>query len=65
MVTYEELFEASKKQGFGGTFEEFCVAYNTFQQLKPSTEKQVRGMVQQESLADHMDKTLEIAYKKL
>lgn len=65
MVTYEELYEAAKKQGFDGTFEEFRVAYNTFQKVKPSTEKEVRGLVRQESLADHMDKTLEMAYKKL
>lgn len=64
-MTYEELYQEAQAQGFAGSYEEFRVAYDTYQQKNPSTEAQIRGLVRDNTLAGVMNQSLKLAYKSL
>lgn len=64
-MTYEELHQAAQQQGFTGSYEEFRVAYDTYQQRNPSTEEQIRGLVSDNTLVHVMNQSLKLAYKSL
>lgn len=64
-MTYEELHQAAQRQGFAGSYEEFRVAYDKYQQMNPSTEEQIRGLVRDNTLVPVMNQSLKLAYKFL
>lgn len=64
-MSYEELYQAAQRQGFAGSYEEFRVAYNSYQQLNPSTELQIQRLVRDNTFVYVMNQSLKQAYKSL
>ena len=64
-MSYEELYQAAQWQGFAGSYEEFRVAYNSYQQLNPSTELQIQRLVRDNTFVYVMNQSLKQAYKSL